>query len=116
MAILTMNKKILAGIAAAAMAVSCLSVSVFAEGENEGALDLEPTATVTDEVAVDNTDTGADNTDGADESTTEVTTTTTTTTTTTAGSPKTGQSAYALAAVPVALAAVAAIAIKKKRS
>lgn len=103
-------KKIIAGLCAATMAISVLGMSVFAEGEDEGAQAIETTAVVT-EPATEQT-TAEPTTTAEPAETTPVTTTVTTTTT--KGSPKTGN-VTALAAVPVALAAVAVLAKNRKK-
>lgn len=109
-------KKVIACVAAAALAASCLSISAFAEGENDTSLDLEPPVTTVADVDTDTTDGAADDqTDSTDNDTAADAVTTTTVTTTAQGNPKTGQSAYALAAIPVALGAVALIVAKKKK-
>lgn len=89
------------------------------EGEGDNSLDLEnpsSDATTPDDTADQNVgDTAGDTANNeTPEDTTPVDTTTTTTTVTTQGSPKTGQTPYALAAIPVAIAAAALLA--KKRS
>jgi hypothetical protein len=77
-------------------------VTTEADTSTEAATTEENTS---DEATATNEDTGA-------EDTTSVTTTTTTTAT---SSPKTGQAPYALAAIPVALAAAAALVRKKSK-
>ena len=93
--------KILAGMLSASLAVAASAVMVSAEGEEDNSLTLETSAPVVEVTT---------------EATTEAVTEPVTTIVTTAssGSPKTGQGAYALAAIPVGLLAAAAIVAKKK--
>ena len=87
-------KKIFTGILAASLAVTACAVMVSAEGETDDSLTLETSAPVV-EVTTEATKTEAP---------------TTVISTTTNNSPKTGQSTYALAAIPVGLIAAAALA------
>lgn len=100
----TLMKKlnsILTGILAASLAVTASAVMVSAEGEEDNSLTLETAAPVV-EVTTEATETEPAATEPV-----------TTIVTTSNGSPKTGQGAYALAAIPVGLLAAAAI-VKSK--
>jgi LPXTG-motif cell wall-anchored protein len=105
------TKKIASLILTGALAVSSMSIAAYAQEAEDTSTDLEPVVTTEAVTEPEVTEPETTTEENTEDTTTAVTTTTTTTT---SSSPKTGQTAYAFAAVPVVLVAGAALARKKK--
>ncbi|MGN1134810.1 MAG: hypothetical protein ACI4SF_01180 [Oscillospiraceae bacterium] len=109
-------KKILAALAACAMAVSMLSLTVSAAGVEDDGTDLDENEvidTIDDDVVDDDDDVFDDDDVVADDDT--VADDTADVADETAGNPATGNSPIALAVIPVALAAAAVVAKKASK-